>query len=259
MTVSDSAHAPVPPMLELRSISKSFGNTRALTEVGLRVESGTVHTVLGENGSGKSTLVKILSGVTIPDSGDIVVDGSAESIRTPKGARRLGIATVYQEVLVAPNRSVRENVLLGTDGYFRKKVRGKARRDAAAAALRAVSDAEFPLDAECGTLNLMQQHQVTIARALTSAPRLLILDESTAALDIVARDRLFAAVRDHVASGGSVIFISHRMDEVLEISDAVTVLRSGSVVATLRRDELSERRLLGLLNPELAHEEDRSK
>jgi ribose transport system ATP-binding protein len=175
-----------------------------------------------------------------------------QALSSPRDARQLGIATVFQEVLVAPNRNVEDNVLLGLDGPFRRRVPRAQRSQKANEALARVSDAAFALTAQAGTFELMQQHQITIARALAMQPRLLVLDESTAALDIPARDKLFAAVRALIATGSAAVFISHRLDEVLELSDAVTVLRSGKKVAELGRKELSERRLLGLLNPENA-------
>lgn len=241
-------------LLELRGVSRSFGSTRALDGIDLRVLPGTVHTILGENGSGKSTLVKTLSGVLAPDSGEIRVDDEVHVLSSPRVARGFGIATVFQEVLIAPNRSVEDNVLLGLDGPFRRRVPRAERSAKAAAALERVSNTGFDLRTEAADFELMQQHQITIARAFAMVPRLLILDESTAALDIPARDKLFGAVRELISAGGSVVFISHRLDEVLELSDTVSVLRSGRKVAQLAREELSERRLLGLLNPENAEE-----
>ncbi|MCU1405307.1 MAG: sugar transporter ATP-binding protein [Glaciihabitans sp.] len=238
-------------LLELRGIRRTFGSTVALNDVSLVVRAGTIHTVLGENGSGKSTLVKILSGVLEPNSGTVAVAGKMLTRGTPRKARTLGIATVFQEVLVAPNRSVVENVMLGQDSWHSWRVRGQARDDLAISALTELSSHRFDPRAEVGDLTLVQQHQVTIARALVLKPDVLVLDESTAALDIEERDRLFVAVRRRVEEGMAVVFISHRMDEVLSLSDDVTVLRSGSRIETLRKDELSERRLLSLLNSEV--------
>lgn len=238
------------PRLQLDGIRRTFGETVALDDVALRVRAGTVHTILGENGSGKSTLVKILSGVLPANRGTVTVEGQPLLPANPARARRLGIATVFQEVLIAPNRSVTENVLLGQDSWWRWRHRGPERDRLARSALAELSGRSFDGRAEVGTLDLVQQHQVAIARALTLEPAVLVLDESTAALDIEERDLLFRAVARRVADGMAVVFISHRMDEVLSLSDEVTVLRSGRVVATLVKSELSERRLLGLLNPE---------
>ncbi|HVX32197.1 MAG TPA: ATP-binding cassette domain-containing protein, partial [Solirubrobacterales bacterium] len=161
-----------------------------------------------------------------------------------------GAATVFPEVLVAPTLSVADNVYLGQDRWTRFAVRGPERRARVAAVLEEISTQPFDPGAPVAELDLVRRHQVAIARALLSEPRLLILDESTAALDVSERDRLFEAVRRRVAAGVAVIFISHRLDEVLNLSDAVTVLSSGRKVATLGRGEITEARLLALLNPD---------
>lgn len=240
-----------PPILSLEAVRRRFGQTIALDDVSLRCAAGTVHTILGENGSGKSTLVKLLSGVLESETGTVRINEQELRPCTPRRAQELGVATVFQEVLVAPNRNVIENIWLGQDGWLRWRERGRAREARAISVLEELTGG-VAIDpyAMVGDLGLVLRHQVAIARALLRDPRVLILDESTAALDIEDRDRLFAAVRRRVAAGTTVIFISHRLDEVLSLSDAVTVLRSGRWVATLDRQELSAQRLLGYLDPE---------
>lgn len=236
--------------VRLAGVRKAFGETVALDGVSLECRAGTVHAILGENGSGKSTLVKLLSGVLAPDEGVVTISGTPLRPCDPATARRLGVGTVFQEVLVAPNRSVTENVLLGQDGWWRWRLTGARRRERAEELLRQISRGAFDVDATVGDLTLVQRHQVAIARALALDPRILILDESTAALDVDECGALFECVRAAIAQGVSVIFISHRLDEVLELSDAVTVLRSGRVVRTLARGELNVDLLMRLLNPE---------
>lgn len=248
--VSRSAAAGREALLRLESVRRTFGRTVALDGVDLECRPGAVHTILGENGSGKSTLVKLVSGVLAPVSGSVAVGGSELRPCTPARARALGVATVFQEVLVAPTLSVADNVYLGQDGWTRFAARGAARRKRVAAVLEEISTHRFDPAAPVGTLDLVRRHQVAIARALLGEPRLLILDESTAALDVSERDRLFEAVRRRVDAGVAVIFISHRLDEVLTLSDTVTVLSSGRKVATLGRGEITEPRLLSLLNPD---------
>jgi ribose transport system ATP-binding protein len=250
--VSRSASADRETLLRLDSVRRTFGRTVALDGVDLECRAGAVHTILGENGSGKSTLVKLISGVLPPQTGTVSIGGEELRPCTPGRARRLGVATVFQEVLVAPTLSVIDNVFLGQDGWTRQKVGGSARREQVTAVLEEISTHRFDPAAPVGDLDLVRRHQVAIARALLAEPRLLVLDESTAALDVSERDRLFEAIRRRVASGVAVIFISHRLDEVLTLSDTVTVLSSGREVATLSRAEIDEPRLLSLLNPDRA-------
>lgn len=234
-------------VLEVRAVSKAFGETQALREVDLQCRPGEVHTILGENGSGKSTLVKALAGVVRPDAGEVVVRGQAVREYSPRVAAAVGLVAVFQEVLVAPSRSVIDNVLLGHDGLLRRRIARRDRPAVAREALAAVG-AELPdLATPVEHLPLSVQQQVVIARALVHRPQVLILDESTAALDAEQRDALFAALRGLSSEGVSVVFISHRMDEVMTISDRVTVLRDGCRVATVARADLEEQALLGLM------------
>jgi len=238
------------PALRLVGVRRTFGQTVALDDVSLSCAPGTVHTVLGENGSGKSTLVKLLSGILPPDRGTVTIGDQGLRPCTPRRAQQLGVATVFQEVLVAPNRTVEENIWLGQDGWLRWGARGRHRRDSALAIMDELTGDGVDSDAQVEDLGLVIRHQIAIARALLREPRVLVLDESTAALDIEDRDRLFAAVRRRVAAGCTVIFISHRLDEVMSLSDEVTVLRSGRHIATLPKADLSAARLLSYLDPD---------
>ena len=231
-------------------LSKSYGPTQALDSVTVDFEGGTVHTVLGENGSGKSTLIKALSGVVVPDAGSITIGDDRLRKATPRAAQDQGIQTVFQEILVAPNRSVTENVFLGYHPYLKARASRDEmeRRTRELFAELGVDDVD--LRAEAGQLPLLMQQLTVIARALVREPNVLILDEATAALGLVERDALFEVVRKLRADGALVIFVSHRMDEVMEISDRVTVLRSGLVVDHVGRDDLSPALLLRLMAPE---------
>ncbi|MDW6024841.1 ATP-binding cassette domain-containing protein [Mesorhizobium sp. BAC0120] len=241
-------------MLDVVDLSKRYGETVALEGATISFQPGTIHTILGENGSGKSTLVKLLSGIVLPDRGSIRLDGREVVARDPRGFRAAGFATVFQEVLIAPDRTVVDNILLGYDGLIQRRVPRSQRRQTAAHVLSRFSVTAVPLDVLAADLPLAAQQLVVLARALLRDPRVLILDEVTAALDFADREAVFALMRSCASEGRLVIFITHRMDEVLSLSDQVTVLRSGHVVRTLRREQLKPDELLALMAPDTARE-----
>jgi len=238
--------APPSALLAIEGVTKSFGPTVALRDCSLELAAGTVHALMGENGSGKSTLVKILSGVHRADGGLVRIEQVPLRARSPRAAVAAGVATVFQEVQCVPGQSVFDNLWLGTDGILRPSKAGD-RPERARAVLTELLGSCPDLSAPAGSLSLSERQAVAICRALLRRPKVLILDEATSALDVATRDRLFAAVRNLTDAGGAVLFISHRMDEVTEIADRVTVLRSGESVATLDRDEAQIGRLVELM------------
>jgi len=234
--------------LRVTDAAKSFGATQALRKASLEVRPGEVHAIVGENGSGKSTLVKLLAGVHRPDSGQISIGGTTVNrLARPKESLRAGVATVFQEVLVVEPRSVLENVWVGTDGLFRDRTPRALKRERATAALAELLGTAPPLDLPAESLSLSDRQACCIARALVREPRILILDEATSALDVATRDRLFAILRRLAGDGVGVIFISHRMDEISEVGDRCTVMRSGETVATLERGEAGAEELVRLM------------
>jgi ABC-type sugar transport system ATPase subunit len=231
---------PNPSLVSVAGVAKSFGATRALRECSFDLRAGEVHAIVGENGSGKSTLVKILAGVHRPDGGEMRWgDRPAGARSSPRAAHEAEIFTVFQEVLVVGSQSVLENVWLGADSLMRHRLPVEAKRRRATQVLEELLGATPPLDAPAETLSLSERQACCVARALVRDPRVLVLDESTSALDVATRDRLFATVRRLCATGSGVIFISHRMDEIEDLADRVTVLRSGESVATLERAQAS--------------------
>ncbi len=241
-------------MLDIQDLGKSYGETRALDQVSIQFEPGTVHAILGENGSGKSTLVKLLAGIVAPSRGRIVLEGRPLATSTPAGIQAAGIATVFQEVLVAPDRSVTENILLGQDGLFRWTVGRANRRAVAHATLAQLTSSPIDLDAPAGALPLATRQLIVLARALARQPRVLILDEITAALDFGDRETVFQTMEAFARAGGLILFISHRMDEVTRLAQRVSILRSGRLVATLPLAETSPAALLRMMAPETARE-----
>ncbi|MDQ0393614.1 sugar ABC transporter ATP-binding protein [Labrys monachus] len=236
------------PLLEARDIRRTFGETIALDSCSLRVQPGEIHAVVGENGSGKSTLIKILSGIVRAESGTLEWDGKPARFRSPRAAQEAGIATVFQETLILPDMSIRDNVMLGLDGVIRRKA-GTAREQALVReALSVVGIGDLDVERLTGTLSLANRQLVGVARSLMRPWRLLILDESTSAIDIEDRDRLFAALRNFRAEGRSILFVSHRMDEIDSLADRATVLRSGRSVASLDRGDFSSEKLLELMS-----------
>ena len=239
--------------LVIEGLSRSFDQTRALNSATLRVCPSEIHSLVGENGSGKSTLIKILSGVLRPDSGTLVWEGEARQIGSPRSAQGMGIATVFQETLIVPEMTVRDNIYLGTDRLFRY---GHRKGEEIAGARRALSDLGLDgldLDRPMWTLSLAERQLTTVARAIIRPWRLLVLDEATSALDAQQRDRLFDYLRLARAAGKSILFTSHRMDEVLGLADRITVLRQGATVATMEASVASRRGILGHMSGREAH------
>lgn len=241
-------------MLEVQGISKRYGETVALAEASIAFRAGTIHTILGENGSGKSTLVKLLSGIVQPDGGTILLDGKPFSGANPAAFQAAGLATVFQEVLIAPDRSVTDNILLGLDGFLHRKVPRSERHQHAEAVLKRFAVTPIELGRPAGQLPLAAQQLVVLARAVVRNPRILILDEVTAALDFADREAVFALMRELTGQGCLILFITHRMDEVMALSDRISILRGGRVAATEDRGVSTPAELLKAMAPQTAAE-----
>ena len=217
------------PRLVMRGVRQRFGATQALTGVDLAVRGGEVHGLVGENGAGKSTLMKVLSGALTPDEGDMLLDGEPYRPLSPADGRRAGVAMIYQELSLAPDLSVAENIMLGVEPTRGPLVEWRTLRERARAALAEVGREDLPLDAPAGRLSVAEQQLVEIARGVAVGCRVLVLDEPTSALTAQDVERLFALIRRLRERGLAIVYISHFLEEVKAICDLFTVLRDGVV------------------------------
>lgn len=234
------------PVLSMRNIAKAFGKFYALKGVDLTVWPGEIHALMGENGAGKSTLMKILAGAYTATSGEILIDGRPHAIKGPKDALAAGITLIYQEMQLAPNLTVAENIFLGSELARGGLVQRKEMINQAQAVIDRLG-AQFKASDRVMTLTIAEQQQVEIARALHRNSRVLVMDEPTAALSTRETQRLFELILRLRDEGMAIIYISHRMAEVYELSDRVSVLRDGQYVGSLTRDKLNASELVRMM------------
>ncbi|MCU1569440.1 MAG: Ribose transport system ATP-binding protein [Naasia sp.] len=228
-----SAAAGGAPLFEVRQIVKRYPGVAALTDVSVAIRRGQIHALLGENGAGKSTLIGVLSGITIPDSGEIRVDGEPVNIRRPKDAQALGVTTIHQELSLAPDLTVVENIFLGRETGKWGLINDRRMKEQVHQLC-----SEFGLDEDdmrrpVASLGALKQHVVEILKALVFDARLVILDEPTSGLADSEREALFEHMRALRSRGLSILWVTHRLDELYGLADAITVLRDGRHVATL--------------------------
>jgi ribose transport system ATP-binding protein len=220
------------PVLELVDVEKSYPGVRALKAVSLTLHAGEVHALVGENGAGKSTIVKILGGIEQADAGTLRLAGEASTLASPLAARRAGIAVIHQELTLLPQMTIAENLLLGREhlvGRYGVVSRSRRRR-VARAMLERIGVTHDP-DATVGALPVSEQQLVEIARALGEDAKVILMDEPTAALTEVEAAALFAKIDELKATGVAILYVSHRLDEVMRLADRITVLRDGALVA----------------------------
>jgi len=227
----------------MRGIDKSFPGVRALMQVDLDLHQGEVLALVGENGAGKSTLIKVLGGAHLPDAGTILIEGDRADITSPAEAQRAGIAVIYQEFNLVPTLSARENIFLGRERTTASFVQ---RREEQRQASELFQRLGVPVDPEmlCRDLSVAQQQIVEIAKALWLDARIMVMDEPSATLTPREIERLFDVIRELQAAGIGVIYISHRLEEVFNIADRVTVLRDGAHVTTREISELTRDQLI---------------
>ena len=234
------------PVLEMQGISKRFHGVSALEAVSLTIYPGEVHALMGENGAGKSTLMKILAGAYVADEGKIFINGNPTEITDPASARQAGINLIYQELNVAPNLTVTENMFMGNELSNGQFLDRSAMQTEAQKVLDSLG-ATFDANTIVGTLAIAEQQQVEIARALKDKSRVLVMDEPTAALSDRETERLFEVIRQLRDDGIAIIYISHRMEEIYALADHISVLRDGQYVGSLTREEISPQRLVQMM------------
>ena len=230
------------PTFEMRKIVKRFPGVVANRDVDLTIEAGEIHALLGENGAGKSTLMQILYGFHAMDSGSILIDGKAVGIASPRDAIALGIGMVHQEFMLVPSFTVAENTVLGLEGKLDLREAGRR--------LRALSEQHHLAvdpDARVQYLPIGVQQRVEILKLLYRDARLLILDEPTGVLTTHEKDRLFTVLRGLRAQGRSIVIVTHKLQEIVDLADRVTVMRDGRVVATVSTQETTEQELARLM------------
>ena len=234
------ASEPYPvPTVTLRHVAKAFGAVRAVIDGTIDLYAGEAHALLGENGAGKSTMVKILAGVHEPDEGEVLLDGHPVTLASPAAARDAGIAVIYQEPTLFPDLSVAENIFMGRQPLVAGRRIDRRRMLAAAAALFGRLGVRLDPGRICRGLSIADQQLVEIAKALSLEARVIVMDEPTAALSAAEVARLFEVVRTLRAGGSAVLFISHRLEEVFEICQRVTVMRDGRHVLTSELDGMT--------------------
>jgi len=249
------------PLLEMRSIRKSYPGVLALDGVDFDVAAGEVHCLLGENGAGKSTLMKILAGALPADSGEILIDGGAVNIDSPTTAQALGIGMIYQDFKLVPELTAADNIMLGHEprsggGIFLDRA---AAREKAESVLADLGE-EVPMGEAVRTLSLAQRQVVEIARAMSREVKILVLDEPTASLTPHERKNLFTAVRKLKALGVGIVYITHRLEEIFEIGDRITVLRDGRKVDESSVNSATEATLIrSMVGRELSGEYPRAR
>ena len=234
-----------PEELYVKDVHKSFDVTKALDGCSFSAHFGEIHAIVGGNGCGKSTLAKVLSGVLPMDSGKLSILGHHP--KSPTDARKLGVSTVFQEVMIADEATVLENLFVGSDGFWTKSMPVREKLEKSQDLMNHLTGENIDLLAQAGNLPLSIKAWITIARALLCDPKVLILDESSAALDFDSTERLFEKMRQLKEKGVAIIIVTHRIAELIRISDRATVMRDGKDVGVLEKSEITEDNLISLM------------
>jgi ribose transport system ATP-binding protein len=249
MATRAASETKTPALLSMRGVTKRFPGVVALQGVSLSLRAGEVLALMGENGAGKSTLMKILGGVQRPDEGAILIDGEPVALSNVQDSKAHGIALIHQELMLAPNLDIASNIFLGNEGAKGGLLRPlkRAKMNERAAALIARVGLAMPVSTPVSRLTAGQMQMVEIAKALSSNARIIIMDEPTSSLAGAESEQLFAIIRSLKQQGIGIIYISHRMQEVMDLADRITVLRDGRYVGDLNRDEASHDKVVAMM------------
>jgi ribose transport system ATP-binding protein len=234
-------------IVQMKNITKHFGGVKALTDVSVNIKKGEIHALIGENGAGKSTLMKILAGAYQKDEGQILMEGKEVKITSPKNAMDLGISVIYQEFMLAPDLTVAENIFIDnlvSGGLF---INWKDLKKKAKEQLSKLGFEDIDPEAKVGSLSVAYQQIVEICKCLTRNSKVLVFDEPTAVLTFSEIQKLFSIIRKLKNDGVSIIYISHRLDELFELSDNITVLKDGRYVDTVVTSSINKEKLVSLM------------
>nr|MBI9047678.1 sugar ABC transporter ATP-binding protein [Anaerolineaceae bacterium] len=236
-------------ILQLRNISKTFPGVLALKNIEMNVREGEVHALLGENGAGKSTLIKILSGYHQPDKGgEILMNGVPVTFKSPKDAIEASINTIYQELTLCPHMTVAENIVLDKQSQFKGFIlKKKEYKIIAARALENLGQSDIDPTTLVKDLSIAQQQVVEIAKAVNSRAKIILMDEPTSSISQSDSDKLMEIIRSLREDGVAIIYISHRLHEIGEIADRITVLRDGELVGTVNNSDVTDKDLINMM------------
>jgi ribose transport system ATP-binding protein len=247
VATTEQTERPIQPALQMRAISKSFGPTQVLRKVDFDLRAGEIHALMGENGAGKSTLMKIAAGLIDPYDGDIFVAGKSYRMATPRDAMTAGIAMIQQELSLVPELAVDENIFLGQEKVRSLFLVNREQQIRSAREVLQPLDFHGRIDQPVAKLRVGEQQLVEIAKALVSNARILIMDEPTSALSINETERLFHVIRRLAREEVAIVYISHRMEEVLALGDRVTVLRDGQRIGSMSKERANRRDIIRMM------------
>lgn len=234
-------------LLEMKNISKSFLGIKALDNVSFIANIGEIHSLIGENGAGKSTLIKILTGALKKDSGEIFINGQLSEIDSPQKASMYGISTIFQDLSLFDNMSVAENIFIGREFTNLKFFINKKELLDEATKILKILNFNIPAKKNLGALSISEKQVIEIAKALSRNPKIIIMDEPTSSLAEREKESLFKIIRKLKENGALIIFISHKLDEVIEISDKLTILRDGKNIGTYNIKEITPNQIIELM------------